>query len=94
MKRRALSGHAFQRDSAAMREDDVFDDREAEARAAGVACAVFVDAVKSLENVGLVLERDARAVVGKSQLDAFANTLGGEVDFQGGDFAVLKRVEE
>ena len=77
-----------------MREDDIFDDREAEAGAAGVARAVFVDAVESLENMGLVLERDSRAVVGKSELDAFADTLGCEVDFQGGDLAVLKRVEE
>ena len=94
MKRRALAGHAFQRNASSMSEDDIFDDREAEAGAAGVARAVFVDAVESLENVGLVLERDARAVVGKSELDAFADTLGCEVDFQGGDLAVLKRVEE
>ena len=64
-----------------MREDDIFNDREAEAGAAGVARAVFVDAVEPLKNMGLILERNARAVVGKSHLDAFADAFGGEVDF-------------
>ena len=55
MKCRAFAGHAFQRNASSMREDDIFDDREAETGAAGVARAVFMDIQvnKVMKKIGL-----------------------------------------
>ena len=46
-----------------MGEDDVFDDGESESGAAAVAGAVFVNAIKAVENKRLRAKRDAWSVV-------------------------------
>src|ERR1039458_259308 len=63
---------AFGPDAAAVGQDDVLDDGQAEAGAAGLAGACFVDAVEALE--------DAIEVLGG---DAGAEVLDGEFDFGG-----------
>ena len=56
-----LAVHDF--DVAAVDENAVVDDGEAEARAAGFAGAPGVDAVEAVEEVGKVLRADADAIV-------------------------------
>ena len=55
----AVADVAGDRDTAAVRMGDVFDDGEAQAGAAEVATASLVDAVEALEEPGQVLSSDA-----------------------------------
>jgi len=59
----SLARCALDGDRASMGEDDVFDDGEAEAGAASVTGAVFVNAIKAVEDKRLCAKRDAWSVV-------------------------------
>lgn len=58
-----LTRCALDGDRASMGENDVFDDGEAEAGAASVAGAVFMNAIKAVEDKWLGAKRDAGAIV-------------------------------
>ena len=76
VKGRSLAWRACDPDVASMGLDDVFYDREPEPGASGVAGSVLMDAVESLEDVGLVIGGDAGAVVGDGDGDLRGSACG------------------
>ena len=61
-----------------MGEDDVFDDGEPKSSSAAVARAVFVNAIKAVEDKGLCAKRDAGAIVGDGDGDGVLISLRGD----------------
>ena len=74
----SLARCALDGDCASMGEDDVFDDGEPKSSSAAVARAVFVNAIKAVEDKGLCAKRDAGAIVGDGDGDGVLISLRGD----------------
>ena len=68
----ACTRTALDRDRPTVGLHRVFDDRQTETGAAGVSRSVFVDTIKTLENMRLVAQRDTHAIVGILTMTAVA----------------------
>ena len=74
----SLARCALDGDRASMGEDDVFDDGEPKSSSAAVARAVFVNAIKAVEDKRLCAKRDAGAIVGDGDGDGVLIPLRGD----------------
>ena len=74
----ACARRTLHRDLAPMRLDNGLDDGQSQSGAAGMAGTIFMDPVEAFKNVGLIPQRDAWPVVGKSDVNLVLQSLGGD----------------